>query len=264
MSTDKVDTVLSFRSVGRSAIGRDRIQLLEAVASHGSITKAAHVVGMSYKTAWDSIDAMNNLLPRPAVVAQTGGRQGGGAIVTDDGLALIAAFHLLEKRLARATALLTDSESPVDPLSLLWSLGMKTSARNAFRCKVAEVRQDTVSVEVILSLTDTVSLAATITAESASDLQIVTGAEVTALIKAPFILLATGKTAPQISTRNCIPGVVVRREDGAVNSEIIVDIGGGKRLIANISRESAEKLQLAAESPVWAMFKSSDIILAIE
>ena len=193
-----------------------------------------------------------------------GGSRGGGAKVTEDGHALIAAFHLLESRLARATALLTAGDQPVDPTALLWSLGMKTSARNAFRCSVDEVRQGSVDVEVILRLTDAVTLAATVTAESANDLGIVAGSEVTALIKAPFVLLATGDQAPKVSTRNRIPGTVSRRDDGSVNSEIVLDIGDGKSLIAVVTKESADQLGLCPGAKAWALFKASHVILAID
>lgn len=40
-----------------------RIRLLNAIEQYGSILKAAKNVPMSYKAAWDSIDAMNNLSP---------------------------------------------------------------------------------------------------------------------------------------------------------------------------------------------------------
>ncbi|MBV5325477.1 MAG: winged helix-turn-helix domain-containing protein, partial [Rhodospirillaceae bacterium] len=143
----KVEVLLALRGGGRSPVGRDRIALLEAVAEHGSITKAAQAVGLSYKAAWDALNAVNNLLPRPAVAAQTGGRQGGGATVTEDGRALIAAFHLLEDKLNRATALLAEAAegSVFDPMTLLWSLGMKTSARNALHCTVIELRPGAVN-----------------------------------------------------------------------------------------------------------------------
>ena len=264
MSKTEIETILAFRSSGRTAIGRDRIKLLEAVGQHGSITKAAQAMGISYKSAWDAVDAMNNLLPRPAVAAQTGGKRGGGAVITEDGQALIAAFHLLQSRFARAAALLADGNAPVDPLSLLWSLGMKTSARNAFRCVVEQVRPGSVNVEILLRLNETVTLAAIVTAESAADLGIVQGAEVSALIKASFVLLAVGEQAPAVSTRNRIPGTVSRRDDGAVNSEITLDIGGGKSLIAVVTRESADQLDLTPGMPCWALFKASHVILAID
>jgi molybdate transport system regulatory protein len=40
----------------------------------------------------------------------------------------------------------------------------------------------------------------------------------------------------KISTPNQIPGTVLERTDGGVNSEIAVDIGGGKTLVSIISR----------------------------
>ena len=55
-----------------------------------------------------------------------------------------------------------------------------------------------------------------------------------ALIKASFVLLAVDEGL-RTSARNQIPGVVTRREDGAVNSEVAVDIGGGKTLTATVT-----------------------------
>ena len=265
MAKTQIETILAFRSSGRTSIGRDRIKLLEAVGKHGSITQAAIAMGISYKSAWDAIDAMNNLLPRPAVAAQTGGKRGGGAVITDDGQALIAAFKLLESRFARAAALLADGDAPVDPLSLLWSLGMKTSARNAFRCTVEAVHSGSVNVEIILRLSETVTLVAIVTAESATDLGIVVGAEVSALIKASFIILATGDDPPLVSSRNIVPGIVSRCEiGGGVNSEVTLDIGDGKSLVAIVTRESAEHLKLIPGVKCWAMFKASHVIIAID
>ncbi|CAA7611680.1 Molybdenum-pterin-binding protein MopA [Candidatus Terasakiella magnetica] len=264
MTDSKVEAILALKGGSRSPVGRDRIALLEAVAEQGSITKAAQAVGLSYKAAWDALNAVNNLLPRPAVTAQTGGRHGGGAVVTEDGKALIAAFHLLEDRLSRAAALFSDGTSPVDPLILLRSLGMKTSARNALRCTVTEIRHGGVNAEIILRLTDTVTLAATITEESVRDLAIAPDEAVTALVKAPFIMLATGKAMPTVSARNRIPGIVTHRSDGPVSCEITLDIGGGKVLTAVITRDGADELGLRAGVDAWALFKTSHVILAVD
>ena len=59
-------------------LGDVRIRLLEAIAETGSISKAAPLVPLSYKGAWDAVDAMNNLAEQPLVARSTGGRQGGG------------------------------------------------------------------------------------------------------------------------------------------------------------------------------------------
>jgi molybdate transport repressor ModE-like protein len=79
------DALLLLRGGGRLPVGRDRIAMLQAVAAHGSITAAAKALGFSYKAVWDGLAAINNLLPRPALQTQSGGRGGGGAILTEEG-----------------------------------------------------------------------------------------------------------------------------------------------------------------------------------
>jgi molybdate transport system regulatory protein len=59
----EIDSLLAWRAGGRLLVGRERIALLEAVMQHKSITRAAEVTGFSYKTAWDAVNAINNLLP---------------------------------------------------------------------------------------------------------------------------------------------------------------------------------------------------------
>ena len=54
------------------------------------------------------------------------------------------------------------------------------------------------------------------------------------------------------------------REDGAVNSEIGLDIGGGKTLVATITLDSARTLQLADGDIVTALIKAPHVILAVE
>jgi len=141
---------------------------------------------------------------------------------------------------------------------------MKTSARNAFRCTVTEIRDGSVNCELILRLTDSVNLAAVITSESLRDLDILPGQEVTALVKAPFVMLATGEAVPRVSARNRIPGTVAHREDGPVSSEIILDIGDGKTIIAMVTKDGAEELALEPGTHAWALFKASHVILAID
>ena len=55
-----------------------RIELLKAIKQTGSINKAAAIVPMSYKTAWEAVEAMNNLSISPIVTKETGGAGGGG------------------------------------------------------------------------------------------------------------------------------------------------------------------------------------------
>ena len=265
MSKTRIEALLALGGGGRPTVGRERIALLEAVGTEGSITKAAKAIGLSYKAAWDALAAINNMLPRPAVLGQSGGRKGGGAVLTEDGKALIMGFHALQERLAKAAEALTDGDPAnlADPFTLLWSLGMKTSARNAFRCRIEEVRPGAVSVEVLLRLTATTTLAAIITRDALEELGIKQGDEVMALIKASFIMLASGTETPKVSARNRVMGKVSRREDGPVSCEVVLDIGDGRSITSVITKDGAEELDLKEGDTAWALFKAGHVILAV-
>lgn len=255
---------LVLRGAGRLPVGRDRIAMLEAVAAHGSITAAAKALGYSYKAVWDGLNAVNNLLPRPALLAQSGGRGGGGAVLTAEGRSLIEAFHRLEGRLSEISAIIArdGTNAPHDPL--LWSFAMKTSARNAFHCKVLDVTRAPVNAEVELQVTDASRIVAVITRHSADELQLTPGRSVIAMVKSSFVLLARIDDAARLSVRNRLTGTVLDRVDGGVNTEVKVDIGGGKTLTSVITRHSADDLGLRVGEPVSALFDAGHVILVVD
>lgn len=260
MTENRIEAVLALRSAGFSAVGRDRIAMLEAIATTGSITAAARALGYSYKAVWDAVAAINNLLPHPAVTARAGGSRGGSALVTEDGQRLIRDFRRLESRLTELSAALT-AEDGNDFGQSWWRVGLRTSARNVFRCTVTTVVLGPVNVEVVLSLAEGAEIVAVITRGSTDDLGIVVGREVMALVKSSFVVLATGETAPTVSLRNRLKGIVSRRIDGAVNTDVTIDIGDGKSIAAVITRESADALGLSIGDPAWALFDAAHVIL---
>jgi len=80
-------------------IGYGRVVLLERILEHGSITKAAKSMEMSYRRAWDLVDSMNRQARQPFVELATGGKGGGGARVTDAGMQAIKVFWTFHKDL---------------------------------------------------------------------------------------------------------------------------------------------------------------------
>ena len=72
--TIELDGTLWFRKSENRFLGADRIVLLETIDELGSISKAAKAVGMSYKTAWQLINTINNLSERAIVERTTGGK----------------------------------------------------------------------------------------------------------------------------------------------------------------------------------------------
>jgi molybdate transport system regulatory protein len=95
-------------------------------------------------------------------------------------------------------------------------------------------------------------------------MQLAAGRAATALIKSSFVILAPGEAPLVTSARNCLQGVISRREDGAVNTEIGLEIAPGQTITAIVTRHSADGLGLDVGKPAMALIKASHVILAVE
>jgi len=73
-------------------LGNGRVQLLQAIIETGSLSNAAKSLKMSYKKAWNLVDSVNKNAAQEVVKTSTGGKDGGGAIVTEYGKNLIQKF----------------------------------------------------------------------------------------------------------------------------------------------------------------------------
>jgi len=74
-------------------LGYGHVKLLEAIISLGSLSKAAKSLNMSYKKAWNLTDALNKKAIKEVVSTSVGGKDGGGAKVTNFGKELIKKFE---------------------------------------------------------------------------------------------------------------------------------------------------------------------------
>jgi molybdate transport system regulatory protein len=83
-------------------IGPGKIELLESIHRCGSISAAGRAMQMSYKRAWDLVDEINRICRQAAVESQTGGKNGGGAVLTPFGRALVASYRKIERDAASA------------------------------------------------------------------------------------------------------------------------------------------------------------------
>ena len=82
---------------GEPVFGRGRRYLLEAIDSCGSINRAAQEVDISFRKAWGHIKAMEDRLGVKLVERRTGGRNGGGARLTEDARKFLKKYGALEK-----------------------------------------------------------------------------------------------------------------------------------------------------------------------
>ena len=249
-------------------LGDKRVRLLEAIEQHGSISQAAKQVPLSYKAAWDAVDAMNNLADAPLVERSTGGKAGGGTRLTDHGRRVIALYRAVQAEHQTALDRLakTFASEPVGDVHafqrLLRRMSVRSSARNQFVGTVSGLRDGAVDFEVRVRIDEHLELAAVVTRESAEQLGLAIGSEVIALVKASSLLLIVDE-AIRISARNRLWGEVQRIVEGPVNAEVTLDLGRGRSAVAVVTRESVESLGLAIGVRACAAFKVSSVILAV-
>lgn len=68
----------------------------------------------------------------------------------------------------------------------------------------------------------------------------------------------------KISARNILRGTVKSIEHGAVNSEVSIELPGGTEVTSIITKESVEALGLTPGKEVYAVIKSSDVMIATD
>jgi len=249
-------------------LGDTRIRLLEAIEQHGSITQAAKHVPMSYKAAWDAVDAMNNLANQPLVERSTGGRHGGGTVLTDQGRKVVGMYRAVEAEYQKALDRVMSQWSELDTgnvrsfQQLLRRMAYRTSARNQFACTISGLREGDVDYEVYLRADPQTELVAVITRDSAEQLGLAIGMEVVALVKASAVLLLTDEGL-RTSARNHLWGTVQRVVEGPVNADVTLSLGGGKTVTAVVTHDSVVSLGLQVGQRACAVFKASSGILSV-
>ena len=87
----------------RIALGPGKIDLLEAIRLKGSISGAAKEINLSYRRAWDMVDTMNQCFKKPLVSSSTGGKGGGGALLTPLGERMIELYRAMESAAEKST-----------------------------------------------------------------------------------------------------------------------------------------------------------------
>lgn len=122
------------------------IGLLEGIERHGSLSRAAKDVPLSYKAASDALDRMNKLADQPLVVRSTGGLHGGGTLLTDYGRKMIALYRAMEKEHQEALDRLSEKLHGMQGgdiaqfRTLMKRLSVKTSALNQFAGNISGLR----------------------------------------------------------------------------------------------------------------------------
>lgn len=255
---------LWLNSESQNAFAAEQVALLQAIEKTGSISAAAKEVGISYKTAWDRVDAINNMAPKPLVERAAGGAQGGGTSLTPYGQEIVQGFAALQKEHAEFLQRLSRKvQSLTDVAGFMRSGSLKSSARNQFRGVVSQVIPGTVNSEIRIRISPAQELVAIISDESCQALRLEPDTQVVALVEASAVMLSRDLDL-KISARNRLRGLISRITAGAVNSDVVLDIGDQKSLSLIMTNGSVDELQLATGQEVCAFFKSSSVILLVE
>lgn len=238
-----------------------RIDLLLAIKEHGSISKAAKAVPMSYKAAWDAVDTMNNLSHTPIVSKETGGKGGGGTALTSYGQNLLKTYKILKDEQTRFMSTLKElTDIDTGTFKTIGRLAMQISARNQIRGIVDKIVTNDVNANIVIVPKSGHELFANISKEAVESLNIKKDDEIVAIFKSNNVLLSTdGNIA--ISARNKIKGLITSITKDSTNSEVTMDIGEGESIASIITTGAVKSLNLEVGKTVYAFIKSNDIMI---
>jgi len=161
-----------------------------------------------------------------------------------------AYFSFSAEELQRITKLFVERES-----------SRKTSARNTFFGKIAEIQRGDIQSLVYLINHAGYPLIAMITNNSLERLGLRSGRLVTAEVKAPWVILQRSDTEPRSSAENRFMGEVILINKGKVSAEYVVSIGNGMELCSVVSTTAAKELNLKVGDSVRTLFNCFAVIL---
>lgn len=239
-----------------------RIALLKQIEQTGSISQGAKNAGISYKSAWDAINDMNTLSEQPLVDKATGGKGGGGAIVTRYGQRLIQLYDLLAQIQQKAFDVLSDDDNvPLDSLlAAISRFSLQTSARNQWFGTVTARDSLQIQQHIEILLADgTTRLKAAITAQSAERLELDEGKEVLVLLKAPWVSITRDPDAAKTAD-NQLQGTISHIERGQTQCEVQMTLADGQPLCATVPLSESDNVEEGAA--VTAYFNADRVIIA--
>lgn len=254
--------LLSLHSQDTLFVNPRRIRLLESIREQGSISRGAKAAGISYKSAWDAVKEINALADQPVVLSETGGKGGGGALLTPYGERLLKIYGLLNQIECMAVDALQDESTSLDSLlSVVARFSLQTSARNQFFARVTSLDPTDISRKVCLTMQDDTPLYADITERSCQRLGLVPGKEVLALIKAPWVTLSAN-AALIAKDDNRLSGTINAVIPGEEFDEVTLQLDLGEELCALLPKAAQQAITWQKGDRAYAHFAPSQVILA--
>lgn len=249
-----VDGNIWIKKDNHGFIGKGRVELLQNIQIYGSISKAAKEMKMSYKAAWDSVDIMNKLSNKPLVTKVTGGKGGGGTVITAYAKELIQAYLEISALYRNYFKTLSDSfnEQLLDEI-----YEEPTFCRlSGTICDKKNIKE---SYELSIELKSKQILTSIESKKFVIERDLSINDEVNFLIETNNIILT--KIQNDNSARNTLRGKVIKISDDGINSNITIDCGSGDIINSKVTTSSCKKLDIKLDDEIYASFKAYNITI---
>lgn len=257
----KIDGRFWLTKEGQNFLGSGRIELLEQIDQTGSINAAAKAMKMSYKAAWERINGMNTLADQPLLERTTGGRGGGGTVLTPYARELIATYHRLNELHRQFIDRFSEAGNDPERLARILSRTfLTTSARNQLPALLQQIETNGLHSTLTLALNGSDILHSTITAKSVQNMGLEIGCDAYAIIKSSDITITSVSPSSE-TTDNILSGIIESVESSGDTIEIALRLNGGTLLIALEQHDSFQNFEVGMS--VYAVISPLHIIIGL-
>lgn len=164
---------------GKPVLGKGGAEILEAIATENSLSKAAVKLRMSYRYVWNYLQKIQKAIGEPIVETRKGGKHGGGgAQLTPMGKSLLREYKQLENYLNKVVSDMERREHP----------DMKSSVKNSLKGKVTAVEKTGKTTKVKIELKTPAAVTVLMPREKAEGLTLKVGDEVEIVIEATEVM----------------------------------------------------------------------------
>ncbi len=247
-----IDGQIWVKKEERNFIGKGRIELLSNIEIYGSISKAAKYMKMSYKAAWDSIDIMNKLSNKTLVTRVTGGKGGGGSVLTSIAKELIHNFNEIQtlnenylKILEQSFNENIDEEKEIPP------------SFTRLKAHISNLSLINSNYEIEITLESKQKLFSINSKDFVEKKLLKINQEINFLVETSAIIIHKQKN--KSSARNILEAVIIAINDDGINTNLTLLCKHKDTIHAKITSASCKKLALKENDLVYAQFKAYNI-----
>ncbi len=233
-------------------LSNKKIQLLENITIYGSISKAAKESEITYKTAWSWLDKMNAQSPKPLVQKISGGKDGGGTVVTAYAKELMCVYEdvraLHQKHLYTLEASFSHLEDELQSPLFAFSK-LQTSIKEIV------IKGDKAIFSLELFNGDKISAQAPRSFVEVHDLTV--GSSLSALIESDTVSVSK-VLEEEISSRNKLIGTV---SEIVITEDVLLtlQLRGDQYLTARITYKSFKDMGIKVGDKLTAVFKAYSV-----